>query len=132
MKVSDAFPSKYLKAEDIGKRRVVVTIDRIEMEEFDDGKKLILFFQGKQKGMVMNKTNSSNVAYLYGDETDDWTGKKIELFTMLVEFQGRQVPALRISSPPGETMESDPMPDGRPTLKTPPAQADPLDDEIPW
>lgn len=128
MKVSDAFPSKYLKAEDIGKRRVVVTIDRVDMEDFDDGKKLIIFFQGKQKGMVLNKTNASNIAYLYGDETNGWPGKNVELFTMLVEFQGRQVPALRISPPPGETMESEPLPDGRPTLNAPPAQMP--DDEI--
>jgi hypothetical protein len=39
MKMSDAFPSKYLKAEDVGNKEVSVEISSIEMEEVGEDKK---------------------------------------------------------------------------------------------
>ena len=137
MKMSQAFPSKYLKAEDLGSNRIVVAIDRVEMEEIGDESskemKPIVYFQGKEKGLVLNKTNASNIAYLHGDESDMWVGKQIELFTTLVTFGGRQVPAIRIAPPPGGSMESTPMPDGRPTLQNTAGQGGAaLDDEVPF
>ena len=49
--------------------------------------------------MVLNKTNANNVSVLYGDDTDDWIGRSVELFEAMVEFQGKTVPALRIRAP---------------------------------
>jgi hypothetical protein len=40
---------------------------------------MVVYFQGKQKGLVTNKTNANNIAALYGDDTDDWIGQKIML-----------------------------------------------------
>ena len=136
MKMSEAFPSKYLKAEDLKGQRITVTIARVEMGEIGDGdsreQKPVVYFQGKEKGLVLNKTNAANISYMYGDETNDWTGSQIKLFTMIVPFQGRQVPAIRIAPPPGVSMEGAKEPDGRSTLTAPPAQARDLDDEIPF
>jgi len=134
MKMSEAYPSKYLKAEDLQNQRLVVTISHITMEEIgEEGKKdnkPVVYFQGKQKGLVLNKTNAGQISYMYGDESDLWADKQVELYTMIVSFQGRQVPAIRIAPPAGFKMESTPMPDGRPTSATPPAQSSDLDDEI--
>ena len=44
----------------------------------------------------MNKSNASNIAILYGDETEDWVGKEIVLFPAMVDFQGRTVEAIRV------------------------------------
>lgn len=99
MRISDAFPSNYLKASDLQGRSVIVTISHCDIEEIGDERKPILYFQGKQKGMVLNKTNANNVAILYGDDTDDWVGQPVELFEAMVEFQGKTVPALRIRAP---------------------------------
>ena len=89
MRVSDAFPSNYLKASDLQGRAIIVAIDRCEIEAIGDERKPILYFQGKQKGMVLNKTNANNVAVLYGDDTDDWGGQPVELFEAMVDFQGK-------------------------------------------
>ena len=75
MRISDAYPSNYLKASDLQGRTVVVTIDHCDIEDIGDERKPILYFQGKQKGMVLNKTNANNVSVLYGDDTDDWIGR---------------------------------------------------------
>lgn len=100
MKMSDAFPSKYLKAADLNGARVRVTIDRVVFEEIGQGedkdRKPVLYFKGKEKGVVMNKTNATNIALMYGDEMDDWAGVSVELFPAMVDFQGRSVEAIRI------------------------------------
>lgn len=126
MKMSEAFPSKYLKAEDLKGQRIPVTISHVSMEDVGDdnaAQKPVLYFQGSQKGMVLNKTNANQLVYLYGDDTDGWPGKQVELFTMMVEYQGRSVPGLRIAPPPGQRIEQGTMPDGRPTLPNTPGQA---------
>jgi len=100
MNINEAFPSKYLKASDLQGRNISVTISNVEKEDIGKGEeKLIIYFQGKQKGMVLNKTNANNIAAIYGPETDDWIGQPIVIFEAMVDFQGKTVPALRVRSP---------------------------------
>lgn len=99
MHIDEAFPSKYLKASDLQGRNVTVKMGRAEVEKIGEDKKLILYFQGKEKGMVLNKTNANNIAGIYGGDTDDWYGKEITLFEAMVDFQGKTVPALRVRAP---------------------------------
>ena len=50
MKVSDAFPSEFLKAADIGQSQVKVLISHVELREMTDGEnKPVVFFQNKRK-----------------------------------------------------------------------------------
>jgi hypothetical protein len=99
MKGSDIFPSKYIKADDLKGRDHPVTISHVAMEQLGNEQKLVLYFQGKEKGMICNKTNFGRIAYLYGDETDDWTNKPVVLTAEFVEFQGKTVKGLRIKPP---------------------------------
>ncbi len=99
MRISTAFPSEYLKAADLQGRNVRVTMDRVEMRDVGDDTKPVLFFQGKEKGVVLNKTNATNIALAYGDDTDDWNGKEVILYEAMVDFQGRSVQAIRIRPP---------------------------------
>jgi hypothetical protein len=126
-KLSEVFSGDYLKADDLKGRSVRVTISRVELKEFDDGKKLILHFEGKDKCMVCNKTNASIIQENLGsDDTDDWEGKAITMVTKKVEFQGKLVPAIRIL-----LEERAPEPEPRPA---PPADfdADTAPDDIPF
>ena len=104
MKVSDAFPSEFLKAADIGQSQVKVLISHVELREMTDGEnKPVVFFQNKKKGVVLNVTNANAIAQYYGDDMDLWAGKTIVLFTMMVSFQGRMQPGIRVRIPgPGE------------------------------
>jgi hypothetical protein len=101
MNVNEAFPSKYIKASDIGDKAVTVTIEKITVEDVVQGQKkeekIVLHFRGKDKGLVCNKTNASTIAKLYGDETEDWIGQRITLVSREVEFQGESVMAIRVS-----------------------------------
>jgi hypothetical protein len=125
MNINEAFPSKYLKASDLQGRQVNVTMNRAAYEVIGDDRKLILYFQGKEKGMVLNKTNANNIAALYGQDTDDWQGQDVVLFEAMVDFQGKTVPAIRVRGP------SRNKPSQKPTQQAAP-QSDDMDDEIPF
>ena len=89
MKVNEAFPSKFLKADDLQDRTVKLTIDRVEMDEVGDGRKPIAYFKDAKKGLVLNVTNARAIATLAGDDMDTWTGTQIELFSTPVTFKGQ-------------------------------------------
>ena len=97
MKVNDMIPSKWLKAADID-GDVPVTIDRLANEEVgkEDELRWVLYFREKEKGLVMNVTNLRALEAAYGDESDDWIGESITLFTMPVPFDGRIVQGVRL------------------------------------
>ncbi len=99
MKVSEAFPSEYLKAADIGNSQVKVLISHVEMRDVGDDTKPVVFFQNKKKGVVLNVTNANAIAQFYGDDMDAWAGHEIILFTMMVSYQGRMQPGIRIRVP---------------------------------
>jgi len=97
--VNDSFPSRYLKAADLKGRTVEVEIMRVDLEEVGNEEKLCAYFAGKEKGLVLNKTNATLIADSYGDDTDRWQGKKIILYPDKTQFNGRIVPCLRVRLP---------------------------------
>lgn len=96
MELSTVFGGDSLKAADLQGNEPVVTIATVTVKEFDKDKKLIVSFVGKKKTLVCNKTNANRIAYMHGTNTDNWIGKKIQLYTDLVDFQGNTVEAIRV------------------------------------
>lgn len=112
-----------LKKEDIGKNRPIVTIETVDVTEFDGDKKLVLRFQGKEKGMALNKTNTLILAEAFGGETDHWTGQQIELWVdPYVTFAGKVVGGLKLT----------PKTSAAPPPPPPQAAAGDFDDDIPF
>lgn len=101
MRVGQAFPSKYLQALDLGDANVTVTIKEIRHEmigqQGEQDEKLVIYFEGKTKGMVCNVTNANTIADVLGsDEMDDWPGSQITIYATEVEFKGKQVLGIRV------------------------------------
>lgn len=131
MKISEEFPSKYLKAADLQDRDVRVTMGNVEKEKLGDDMKLVLYFKGKEKGLVLNKTNSNSIVDAYGDDTDDWFGQEIILFSVMTDFQGKVGPAIRVRQPNARDRKSEKVD----PISTGPQRGDfpgdkPLDDNI--
>ena len=118
MKISEEFPSKYLKSGDLRGQEVRVIMGRVEREDIGNEKKLVLYFKGKDKGMVLNKTNAQAIGNFYGDDSDDWFDQPLILFSIRTEFQGKPVDGLRCRIPTARdnrTQEaSDPISSGPP------------------
>ena len=103
MNIDTSFPSKYLKAADLQGRNIAVQISGVQMEDVgsDDKpeRKPVVYFSGAKKGLVLNKTNALTISEVFGPETDNWLGVKVQLFATRVPFQGRMVDAIRLTVP---------------------------------
>lgn len=102
MNVNTAFPSKYLKAADLGDTQPVVTISHVEIEEVgqDKEKRPVCYFQGKVKGVVLNRSNANSITAISGTpETDEWPGVQVQLYVAVVSFRGEEVEAIRMRAP---------------------------------
>lgn len=99
MNINEQFPSKYLKASDLNGGKVLVTIKDCIVETLGEDRRPVLYFSGKEKGVVLNKTNATNISDAYGPDTEDWTGRKVVLYVADVDFQGRSMEAIRIRKP---------------------------------
>jgi hypothetical protein len=98
MKISEAFPSKYLKHADLQGREVKKKIAYVQKEQvgLNGEEKPVLHFVGEQRGLVLNKTNSNTMSCAYGDDTEAWRGREITLFPTRVDFKGRPTDTIRV------------------------------------
>lgn len=98
MKISEMYSGgAFLKASDL-RGRVSVQIARLAIEDFGGESKPVVYFVGKEKGLVLNKTNGNTIAAICGDETDSWPGNNIVLFPTTTDFQGSRVPCIRVEA----------------------------------
>lgn len=100
MKLNILFPSKYVKAADLNGKPVTLTISHLVVEKMGHGaeeeKKPVLYFAKATKGLVLNRTNGMIIGALYGDETDDWKGKRITIYPTKVRAFGSMQDAIRV------------------------------------
>lgn len=97
MNVNDMFPSKYLSGNDLQGRSVVARISRlasVSMPDRESGgrvKKHVMYFAGKERGVVLKRTTALQIAQALGTpETDQWVGKYIEMFPVTIDAFGAQ------------------------------------------
>lgn len=102
MKMSKLFPSKYVKAADLGGKHVTLTIEKLIVEELGHGaekeNKPVLYFHKATKGLILNRTNAMAVAALYGDESDHWTGKRITIYATRIRAFGAMQDVIRVKN----------------------------------
>lgn len=104
MNFSQLFPSKYFSKDDLPQPKRF-TIDSVEMEEIEneDGvskKPVLRFTEEEAKPLVLNRTNGDTLSELFGEETDSWQGKQIELYVDHgVKFGTKKIGGIRVRSP---------------------------------
>jgi hypothetical protein len=107
-KVSELYGGTYLTGADLAGKSHRLRIEAVAVEEVGDDRerKLVVAFVGAKKNLVLNKTNASALVGAFGDDTDTWTGKSVELFTVRVTFNGRTYDGIRVrtvqEAPPAE------------------------------
>ena len=116
--INDAFPSTFLKAYDLKGKTPTVTIDRVEFQQVRGGRtgavetKPIVYFTGKGKGLLLNKTNARAIlAIARTPITEDWRGVAITLYATVDTFGKEQHDVIRIKAPAAVAA---PMPARRP------------------
>jgi hypothetical protein len=87
MKISQTFPSYFLSGDEIMDSQIVVTIREVKQEVVptrpgkDDEEVIAIYFEDKKRGVRLNKTRAKEIARIHGDETDNWIGKKVKMYT---------------------------------------------------
>jgi hypothetical protein len=91
--------SKFLRKEDL-EDDVVITMKAVCLEDMpgDDGRKRwCLYFKELPKGLVLNTTSIRVLAKAFGEDSDQWIGKKVTLYVdPNVSFKGQVVGGLRL------------------------------------
>jgi hypothetical protein len=128
----EMFPSKYLKAGELKGNPVVVKIASATPEKLKNAsgveqRKVVLTFFKTEKQLPLNATNFDAVMDITGeDDSDNWSGHKIELYPTETTLRNDVVKCIRIRKP---SQAPAPAPAPAPT----PVAADPeMDDEIPF
>jgi hypothetical protein len=118
-RTSEMVQSKYLKTADVPDPVIVTVtkVGRVNMAKEDAAPeyKWAIRFQEFDKPMVLNSTNIKIAEKVFGsDNTDDWVGKEIVLFTDdNVTFGGELVGGLRFKGQEKAPMKAEPKKPGR-------------------
>ena len=85
------YGSKYLGVPDLKGQRPRRTIGKVEVAELKekDGstkRKRVLYFEGEDKALVLNKTNAVKLAMAFGKESADWVGARVELYSEMTSL----------------------------------------------
>jgi len=129
MKRHQVFPDNYLKCAHLNGKPATLTITGAPLDTLKNSKgeekKIVLSFAETKKRLPLNKTNFNAVADVCGDETDDWSGKKIEVYPTTTQMDGKTVGCIRVRSPAQRELPAPPPPKPAPDHSEP-------DDEIPF
>lgn len=130
MKISQLFPSKYVKAADLNGKTVTLTIEKLVVEELGHGsekeRKPVLYFAKATKGLVLNRTNAMTIAGLYGDESDEWKGKRVSIYPTRIRAFGAMQDTIRIR----EEIPAQPKPQAQATQEEEVSEIDDVEDMI--
>jgi hypothetical protein len=111
MKRSEAFPSNYLSKEDV-QTPVIATIESLarktlKSDEGDETKTLMYFREDQLKPLILNNTNWLICEDAYGEDSDSWIGRKIELyFEPNVMFGAKRTGGVRVRVPHASSVPS--------------------------
>ena len=117
MNMRNAFPSTYLKASDLNGKPTTAVMANVVMEKIGNDEKPVLFFDGKKKGLALNRINTSVIVDKHGEDSEVWRGNTLVIFPSRTEFKGEMVDCIRVRFP-------------EEALEEPTAAQD--DDEIPF
>jgi hypothetical protein len=110
----DMYGSNWLSPDDVKKNFYAIS-KRQERQTFSQGgkgekDKVVIFFDGIKKGLVLNKTNAGSLASVYGKPPANWVGKRILIKREMTNFQGKPTPCIRIYPADGDDMSGDGIP----------------------
>jgi hypothetical protein len=105
MNVNKMFPSRYATGADLNGKSHTLVIARIAEEEMRPQptaapvKKFVLYFKNAQKGIILSRTLTDQIAAVLGQETEEWTGKKITIYAVPLRVAGKDRLAIRAKAP---------------------------------
>ena len=85
----------------------------------------VLYFHNASKALVLNQTNWRTIAKAYGDNSEGWGDKVVELFKSETDYGGEMVPCVRVRIPQVDHQAPPPPPAPRSSFND-------MNDDIPF
>lgn len=111
MRLNDIYPPKYATGADLAGKPATLTISHVSMESMRPGpgapatNKPVMYFARASRGVILGRALWMQIAALLGsDDTDTWTGKRIQIYPEPMTVAGKPRIAIRArQAPNGET-----------------------------
>ncbi len=62
--------------------------------------RLVIYFHGSDRGWILNRTNATCIAAMFGERTGGWIGKRVTLCAELVQVGPKKEQGIRIVGSP--------------------------------
>jgi hypothetical protein len=93
--ISKEFPSRFLSGDEVAGKIADLVIKEVKKEKARSPKTqreepvLVVYFDGKDRGVVLGKERAGELRSIIGsDDTDDWKGKSVRIFTKKKKMAG--------------------------------------------
>lgn len=102
MKVSEVYQTKAAqflntqRAEELKLLNKSLTITNVDTADIKDKTKIVVAFEETDNVLVLNQTNARILAEEWGDDTDEWIGKKLQLIKVKRTFANQLVDAIQV------------------------------------
>jgi hypothetical protein len=108
----DVYGSKYFGIADLKGEQSRLKIGKVaaaDLREKDGSTKVkyVVYFEGQDKGLVLNKTNAIKLADAYGKKSSAWVGQVVELYGEMTGL-GKEGVRLRPLRKPAAPAATDP------------------------
>jgi hypothetical protein len=118
------FDRDYIGEWDLLEKDVTVMIARVEAATLTaqggrKSKKPVVWFEGREKGFVLNKTNAKTIAGLYGTDTARWVGRAITIYPTRTSMGGEEVDCIRVRPVVPAAAKTGPKPAATPISQEP-------------
>lgn len=96
----------------------VFRVANVSVQEFGDDdepkkKKVVLHFDGENKGLALNVTNKNIIADAWGKDAEQWIGKMLRVYSSKTQFGGKMVDCV-LTEPQGGADRDAPPPTASP------------------
>jgi hypothetical protein len=107
----DIYGSKYFSVTDLHGKQPRLKIGKVDVAELKDKdgstkRKFIVYFDGVEKPLVLNKTNATKLAVAYGKDRSKWIGVTVDLYAEMTSL-GKEGVRLRPLKPTAASVQSD-------------------------
>lgn len=135
--IDTMFPSRYVKASELGGKDFTLQIRQVQSEKVRQGSEerliWVVYFHRAQKGLVLNKTLSTQIAALYGPTTEQWINQYVTLYPTKIKAFGELFEVIRIRpEKPKPTPPTTPNQPAENQLDDLEDIADDVDDDVPF
>jgi hypothetical protein len=97
MNIKEQFAGAFFNADSVKSGPRTLTIEDINIEEFEGKGKVVFSFRECEERLVCNKTNCTVIAEEWGDETDEWIGGTIKLSRGRTMMKGKATPCIIVA-----------------------------------